>query len=310
MNDNDLIYIKTIAETKNISQAAKILYVSQPSLSRSLQRIETELGIVLFNRTQNGMRLTEAGKLFYQCASNMLNMLDNFKTDVSFLNDLRTGSLSIGTTSFLGTAILPDTIAKYHELYPHVTLNVEELSTTQLEQLLLTGDLDLGVMHMHQEKIPEDLHYEIISQDFFILIASEQESIPTIGQTDDNGLEYVNLNDLSHKKFLSYKPDKRMSEVSRAIFRCADFEPDIILELRSYQTVKKLVAKGMGISFIPYAYSDFFANSHNIKKYRLYNVSSDIWYTSIVTNPNIYHSKATEEYIRIIKEFALHNKTL
>lgn len=310
MNDNDLIYIKTIAETKNISQAAKLLYVSQPSLSRSLQRIETELGIVLFNRTQNGMRLTEAGELFYQCASNMLTILENFKTDISFLNDLRTGKLKIGTTNFLGTAILPDTISTYHKLYPHVNINVEELNTSQLEHLLLTGDLDLAIMHMHSQKESEDLNYEIISKDFFVLVASEEEKILTMDSFDENGLPYVQLNHLSQKNFISYKADKRMGEVTRAILKSGNFDPHVILELRSYQTVKRLVAKGFGVSFIPYAYSDFFTNSQNIKKYRLYQNTRDIWYTSIVTNPNIYHSKAAEEYIRIAKEFAMHNKTL
>ncbi|MDO5715091.1 MAG: LysR family transcriptional regulator [Tissierellia bacterium] len=310
MNDNDLKYIKTIAETKNISQAAKKLYISQPSLSRSLQRIEHDLGVILFNRTQNGMILTEAGELFYHCAINMLNILDNFKTDISFLNNLTTGKVRLGTTNFLGTAILPEIIYDYHRQYPDITLEIEEKSTKELEFLLCRGDLDLAVMHRTSLDSNRELHYEKISEDYFLLITPMDTDIPHSEETDPDGYPLVDLDDLKDEVFISYHSDKRMRAVVDEIFKEANFEPNVILRLRSYQTVKKLVSKGMGISFIPSAYSDFFNITHQVKKYRLKNVVGDKWSTTIVTNPDIYHSKAALEMIHVIKEFSQHNKTL
>lgn len=92
MTSKELLYVKTIAEEKNISKAAQKLFVAQPSLSQSLQRIEDALGTRLFNRTAGGLTLTYAGEKYYQMAAQILKMYDDFETEVSDINNLRPGA--------------------------------------------------------------------------------------------------------------------------------------------------------------------------------------------------------------------------
>ena len=107
MTSRELEYIKTVADEKSISSAARKLYIAQPSLSQSLQRIEENLGAKLFNRTPSGLTLTYAGERCYQMACQVLKIYSDFEAEISDINQLKTGRIVMGTTNHLGTVILP-----------------------------------------------------------------------------------------------------------------------------------------------------------------------------------------------------------
>ena len=89
MTSRELEYIKTVADEKSISAAARKLYIAQPSLSQSLQRIEENLGAHLFNRTPSGLTLTYAGKRCYQMACQVLKIYSDFETEISDIKQLK-----------------------------------------------------------------------------------------------------------------------------------------------------------------------------------------------------------------------------
>ena len=91
MTSKELIYVKTVADKKSISQAARKLFMAQPSLSQSIQRIEETLGTALFNRTSKGLTLTFAGERYYHMATQILKMYEDFELEISDINNLRTG---------------------------------------------------------------------------------------------------------------------------------------------------------------------------------------------------------------------------
>lgn len=299
MNYSDLLYIKTIVETKNISQAAKQLFISQPSLSRALQKMEASVGTPLFNRTKIGMVPTEAGLEFYNCACNIINIYENFKVNVSYLNNLNRGKLTIGITNFLGTKLLPYILPMYHKLYPNIEIDVIESSTSSLENLIEEGKLDFAIMHATNVNNSTFKQYNILQKDHFVLVTSKENSIKSLVNENTNEVDIKDLKDI---EFISYRENKRMSEVFKNIFSSADYDPKIILQLTNYQTASRLVAEGMGATVIPKNYLDIFNdNDYPIEHYRIKN-TNDIWYTVIVDNPNMNYSKPAQEFIKFIKE--------
>ena len=96
MTSRELEYIKTVADEKSISSAARKLYIAQPSLSQSLQRIEENLGAKLFNRTPSGLTLTYAGERCYQMACQVLKIYSDFEAEISDINQLKTGRIVMG----------------------------------------------------------------------------------------------------------------------------------------------------------------------------------------------------------------------
>ena len=91
MTSKELLYINTIAEEKSISKASRKLFISQPSLSQAVQRIEEHLGTILFKRTNTGLILTVAGEKYYKMANQILKIYDDFKTEINDINDMKTG---------------------------------------------------------------------------------------------------------------------------------------------------------------------------------------------------------------------------
>lgn len=302
MNDSDLMYIKTIVETKNISQAAKKLFISQPSLSRTLQKMESEIGTPLFNRTKIGMVPTDAGLEFYKCACNMINIYENFKVNVSFLNNLNKGKITIGITSFLGTKLLPSILPKYHKLFPNIKINIVESNTTALEKQIEEGNLDFAIMHSTNVEDSTFKHYEILQKDHFLLMTSKDNEIKNIANTNDSLPYYeINLDQLENLEFVGYRENKRMREVFDNIFKTAEFRPNVIVELTNYQTATRLVAQGMGVTIIARNYLDIFKEYLPVDYYRIKNVN-DTWYTVVVKNPNINLSRPAFEFIKLLKE--------
>ena len=91
MTTRELLYVKTTADTGNISKAAKKLFVTQPSLSQSLQRIEDSIGTKIFVRSPDGLKLTFAGEKYYQMACQVLKIYDDFSSEITDINDLKVG---------------------------------------------------------------------------------------------------------------------------------------------------------------------------------------------------------------------------
>ena len=93
MTTKELLYVKTVADEHNISKAAKKLFMAQPSLSQSIQRIEESIGMPLFHRTTTGLTLTFAGERYYHMAVQVLKMYEDFQLEISDINNLKTGHI-------------------------------------------------------------------------------------------------------------------------------------------------------------------------------------------------------------------------
>ena len=106
MTEKELNYIKTITEEKSISKAARKLFISQPSLSQYVRRIETELGTELFKRTPAGLIPTYAGEQYYRTALKILALYEDLEREISDINALQTRKIHLGITSHLGTGVL------------------------------------------------------------------------------------------------------------------------------------------------------------------------------------------------------------
>ena len=144
MTSRELEYIKTVADEKSISSAARKLYNAQPSLRQSIQR-------KLFNRTPSGLTLTYAGERCYQMACQVLKIYSDFEAEISDINQLKTGRIVMGTTNHLGTVILPEILLEFKENSPSVELEILEETTDKLENRLLSGQLDFDLMHALKE---------------------------------------------------------------------------------------------------------------------------------------------------------------
>ena len=133
MTERELLYVKTIVEEHSISKAAQKLYVSQPSLSTCIQKIEKQLGTKLFNRTNNGLVQTFAGERYYKLALDVMKIYRNFEIEMSDINNLKKGRIVLGITVYLATHVLPIILPAFKKQCP----NNEGQKIRQISDLIL-----------------------------------------------------------------------------------------------------------------------------------------------------------------------------
>lgn len=148
MNQNLSSYriFYAVANTGNISKAAKELYISQPAISKSIQKLEESVGIRLFDRSSRGVTLTAEGELLYSHVKSAFEILSLGEDKLRHSIALGVGHLSIGVSSTLCKYILLPYLKEFIKLYPHINISIDCHSTNQTLSLLEAGKLDVGLI--------------------------------------------------------------------------------------------------------------------------------------------------------------------
>ena len=146
LNIREIEYILTIMEEGSITKASQKLFIAQPSLSQVLKRVENELGVTLFTRVKNRLKLTPEGEVFIDAGQRIMKVIGELDQNFSGLSTAQSGRLVVGVPYLLGTLIATEIIPVYRERFPQIELQLVESSSTELEQLLMDGAVDISVM--------------------------------------------------------------------------------------------------------------------------------------------------------------------
>ncbi|MFV0497921.1 MAG: LysR family transcriptional regulator [Candidatus Fimivivens sp.] len=302
MTERELLYMKTIAKEKSISKAAAKLYVSQPSLSQYVARVESALGEKIFLRTGNGLMLTYAGEKYMQAATNILNIYADFKDEISGMAQLKSGRITIGVTYFLSMLILSDILSDFQRTYPAIEIFVVEKSTNELERLLSAGEIDLAVMHIHKKlPINADIHTHChLLTDPFVAVMAKQAPLAKACPSRD-GMPTIALNQLRDSRFIMVHKDQRIRQIADFILASADFTPNIVLTTRNCETARQLSVKGVGLSLLPLSYIKYFSDNRHAVICRLDN-SDAYWIRAVMTRKSGYLSAASQAFIAMLQK--------
>lgn len=167
----------TVANTGNISQAAKQLYNSQPAISKSISRLEDSLGVTLFSRSSRGVTLTEEGKILYQHVWAAFEAIDTGEEQIRRMTALDMGNLHIGVSNTLCKFILLPYLQAFIEAYPHIKILISCLSSNQTLALLDSGKIDIGLV-AHPESLRTLDFYSLGTiQDIFVASPAYLENL-------------------------------------------------------------------------------------------------------------------------------------
>lgn len=136
-------YIAAIAEHGGISQAADALQIAQPTLSKFLKKLETELGVELFDRTTIPIKITRAGELFLESGKRMRDLERQFEKQLEELQTNKNTVIRVGISPSRSPYMMPSIIAAYKQKNPTGRIVIEERTTDELNSRLMSGDLDL-----------------------------------------------------------------------------------------------------------------------------------------------------------------------
>lgn len=237
----------TVALYGNITKAANSLYISQPAVTKSLQKLENELEITLFNRSPKGVTLTENGKIFYEFVKNGVESFMNGEHKITSLKNLETGTIKIGASSTVTKYFLVNFIEKFHILYPNIDISITNNLTNNLISDLKKGSLDILIANLPMEN-DEDLTITpcAILHDCFAGNSNYKKQIS----------QKISLNDLvSNYPIVTQKEPSNTRAFLNSLMKKnkVDFHPQF--DIVSYALVKDFAKIGLGISYITKEFS-------------------------------------------------------
>lgn len=309
MTDHDLLYIKTIADEHSVSKAAQKLFITQPSLSKCIQRIESELGTKLFKRTSSGLRLTFAGERYYKVASDILKIYNDFEIEISDINNLKRGRVNVGCTNFLATFILPQILPIYAKKYPNIEVVIVEANSMELGEDLATGKIDFAIMHTAPvfEITSESRNIDIypLFKDPFLLVTSKENPLcvnaEKIGKSE---FLHIDIRLFANEPFIMMPRSQRIRQVVSSILEKAGISPNIVLTTKSYETARRLASNGLGVTFIPRQYLKIFSeNEYHPALFTIDEKYSPYWVMCITVQKSAYVSKAAKEFISMVNRY-------
>jgi LysR family nitrogen assimilation transcriptional regulator len=293
MTPRQLTYFLRIAELGSFTRAAAVLHVAQPALSRQIKQLEDDLGVHLFARSDAGIRLTEAGVLLAERARVLLQQFENVRIGVSALATSVQGKLHFGMPPSLFDLVTIPLIAGYSQQYPAVRLSVTEGISSTVYQLVLSGDLDVGIVSS-SESMTGLAHRPLIKEPLFLAYppGSEIHLLPD----GSVGLEEVARQPLA----LTRSPNAIRVLLDEAM-ESNHQKIRLLLESNSTRLLVKAVANGMGCTVNPYSalYESHQAGMVNVSRIKSLNV---IWTLIYLRERNL--SVAGEKLAELITQIA------
>ncbi|MBS6953359.1 MAG: LysR family transcriptional regulator [Clostridium sp.] len=244
MNFQQLRYILTIYEEGSISKAAQKLFISQPALSHHLIKLETELGIQIFDRTTTPLSLTYVGTKYIEFIQKVLyeeNQISKMIEDISTMN---IGKLVIGIPSNRSLQILPRVLPGFTVKYPGIQLQVKEFRSAVLETMILNNEIDLACM-VPQSSSPLITFTPLFNENVLLAVPRDNPVNEILrGKNSANPILFQNY------PFILIKEGHRLRYISDDVFEQHHIQPRCILETSNVDLAIRLSASGLGISFV------------------------------------------------------------
>lgn len=302
MQYRHLRYILKIAEEKNISAAAKKLYISQPSLSQLLLTVEKNIGAPLFDRTSVPLKPTYIGSLYINTAQKILDLSKQFYQQTDDIMHLNSGHVTIGCSPFRSTHLLSRFIPYFQKQYPHIILKLREDTTLQLERLAQNGDTDISIsLFPIEQKI---FSFEKLFEEKLLLALppnhplSHKYNLPSHLCSD---LPMINLSKLKNTPFIMMERGQKLHGTLLNLCKKAGFIPRIQLETQSMYAAQSLAAAGIGATLLPHTLIE----SAHLKTSPCYAELEEKPRRSaiVIWRKGRYISSAAKEFIRLLRIF-------
>jgi DNA-binding transcriptional LysR family regulator len=230
-----------LAGELHFRKASERLFLSQPALSKKIQRLEQKLKGALFVRSRRKVALTDAGKSFLPKATKLLQDAEDAVRETQAAMEGRAGTLRIGFGIASVSEILPRTILRFRKLYPEVELQMREMPSPSQVSSLIESRLDAGILRMPVT------NRKLISVPLFSehLVLATPAEVPYRAKAGINGFR--------NSGFIFVSPSVSKAFHDRVLSLClrAGFTPRVIQEANEILTILHLVRAGVGVSLVP-----------------------------------------------------------
>ncbi|WP_303818662.1 LysR family transcriptional regulator [Actinobacillus minor] len=292
-------YVLKVAEERNFSHAAKKLFISQPSLSQFIQKVEEEVGAPLFDRSVSPLKLTYIGELYIQHAKAMMDLQGQFEQKIDDVLNVKRGRVKIGSSPFRSAYLLPRVLPIFNEKYPHIDVFLKEDSTKNLEEGVASGQLDLAISLLPVDEKRFD--YEFLFEERMLLAIPPQHEIAQkleLKAGNYTDLKAVSFQDFADTPFIQMHKSHKLHRMLISECEKVGFIPHIALETESMTTAQALAGIGIGAALLP----ETLVIKNHVDKAPCYVELKLRRSAVIIYRKESYLSRATRAFIQTIKQ--------
>lgn len=279
-----------VADLKSFTNAAEALFMTQPAVSCQIKSLEENIGIPLFERNDKRIELTDAGKVFYREAKEIMiayqrawEVMDEFK-------GLKRGNLALGASTIPGEYVMPRYIGAFRRKYPGITISLTVQDTGSVLDLLLERKIDLGLVGAQVEL--DTVEFQPFLRDELVLIASASCDLPKM----------ISSRELSYLEFVVRERNSGTRMVLKKIFDqygIKEHDLNITMELGSTQAMITAVNANLGVGFVSKWAAEAALKAGSVKQIMIsdMNLERDLY---IVTLKNANYTRARDVFLEYL----------
>lgn len=248
MNEKHMQYVLTVLKEGSFTNAAKKLYVSQPSLSQIIKTAESNLGAPIFDRSTDPITLTPAGQLYVEAARQVTTISTNLRKQVEELSQEEFGTICLGISVQRGMELLPELYPRFKKRFPHVGLELHEQGSATMEKSVLEGEVGIALLTTFPRH--EELVYDLIQEEKLVLIVNREcELAKRIAPGTP-----IDILEARDETFISSQSGHSVRTIQDSLFITRDMKPKIDLITISIEVGKHVVAASPVVMACPDSY--------------------------------------------------------
>ncbi|MGO4542254.1 LysR family transcriptional regulator [Paenibacillus sp. 2TAB19] len=280
-----LRYFQKVARMEHMTKAAEELQIAQPALSKTIARLEEDIGVPLFDRIGKQIKLNTLGRTFLEKVDAALELLEEGRRQVSDLGGLQYGSIRLAMTSL---DRLSDPLGAFLALYPDVNIQITQTSTDEMARMLETGSIDIGFTALPIE-LAGLSSATVLKEDVYVAVPRDHRFA---------GRSTIRLSEIGNDPFIGYKEGNAMQKINDAFLRQAGISPKFVCQVDEPAAIVSLVRAGLGVAM-------FGCISGEEAGIKLLRVESPVCHRSyrVYWSENRYFSLAARKFLAFIEGY-------
>lgn len=305
-------YVYEVYKERSFTKAAQNLYISQPSLSARIKKIEEIIGEPLFDRSTTPLQLTEVGKVYIEAAEEITQIEQRVENYINDLAGLKTGNLAVGASTLFAAYVVPSLITQFNQKFPDVHIQLIEGNTAELEEMLGSNALDFVIDNYHYDSIL--YNKELYCEENILLAVPKHFAV-----NEELGIYQLSYKNIKNKNYLNQKypavPLGRFADLpfimltqgndtrtrGDRLCRNVGFKPNIVLEFNQQSTAYMASSTQLGATFISDILVSQLPTFENLVYYKLDGEEAKrkvfFYYKT-----HKYKTRVMEEFVRMMHE--------
>jgi len=271
------------------TQAAKKVFATQSTVSKAIKHLEDEIGVPLLDRIGHRSKLTAAGEIVYQRALRMLAERNDLMAELDQLRGLKRGTLRLGLPPVGSSTLFAPLFAAYHKRHPGVEIRLVEHGGERLEELLLSGEIELAASLL---PVSDTMEWQAVRREPLTVLLSTNDEL--------SRRRSVGLPAVKHLPFILFETGFALNRIILDACHRHGFEPNIVARSSQIDFIVELAAAGLGAAFLPGMIAEQ-RKLPSVSRVLLVEPDTD-WHIAMVWRRGAYLSQAASAWLDLVSK--------